>query len=455
MSIRILVIAYLLAAPTLAAEPASFHFSRPLAWPGAEQEELLSVALDNRIYAATRSGFPDLRVVDQDGAEIPYLLQKELETRTETRRETSKSKLLALKKKGGKAVEITLLLDKDGPAAEGLTVFTPLTNFEHRLQVFGSDDGKNWSQLVENAEIYDYSRYMRISNRDIPLPANNYRQFKVFVEEAVQTREAELLELTRKLSGEKEVERSEKVDLQRVPLHIESIGFWHYRTETLPAGAKTFVYPVAGFKVAQDAEKQTTIIDVATLREPLTGFKLQTVSRNFSREAVVQTAVQHGIETRMQEIGNATLEALHFRDINRQQTTVTFPEQRQEHYRIVIRNRDNPPLEITAISAFGNGYNLLFLPQQHKTYSVRYGSDKSGQPDYDTAPIRELLRRGYKSVGIPLGAETAIASTPKAIDMATLLNSKFFLGAVAALMVAVLAWSLVRVGKRVEQFPKQ
>lgn len=444
--------AVLLQAQTVAAEATAYRFSRPVEWRGTGQEELLAVPLDSRIYAATHSDFADLRIVDQNGTEIPYLLEKTLETRSVTRRVTSKSELLSLKKKGSKAIEITLRLDKNA-AAEGLTVFTPLTNFEHRLQVFGSDDGKNWSLLVKDAEIYDYSRYMRISNRDIPLPPNHYRQFKVLVEEAVQTREADLLELTRKLRGEKEVERSEKVDLQRVPLHIESIGFWHYRTETLPAGAKTFVYPLAGFKITQDAAKQATLIDVNTLREPLTGFKLQTTSRNFSREAVVQIPVQYGMETRMQDIGIATLEALHFRDINREQTSISFPEQRRERYLIVIRNRDNPPLEITGISASGNGYNLLFLPQQDKTYSVHYGSDIAGQPDYDTAPIRELLRRGYKSVSAPLGAETAAAAVPEAVDMAKLLNSKFFLGAVVTLMVAILAWSLVRVGKRVEQFP--
>jgi hypothetical protein len=157
----------------------------------------------------------------------------------------------------------------------------------------------------------------------------------------------------------------------------------------------------------------------------------------------------------MQEIGSATLESLHFRDINRDQTSVSFPEQRQDHYRIVIRNRDNPPLEITAITGRGNGYNLLFLPLQGKNYSVRYGAEKAEQPSYDTAPIRELLRRGYKSVSVPLGSETSAAPVPETVDIAKLLNSKFFLGAVVTLMVAVLAWSLVRVGKRIEQFPKE
>lgn len=450
MNTKILLAAGLLLAQTVVADTETYRFSRPVEWQGGSQQELLSVPLDSRIYAATRDGFPDLRLVDQDGVETPYLLEKAAGTRTVTSRLDCKSQLLSLKKNKGKSIEIILSLDKEAESAEGLTVFTPLTNFEHRLQVFGSADGRNWVLLVKNAEIFDYSSYMPFSNRDIPLPANNYRQFKVLIEQAVQTREAELLELTRTLHGEKEIARSERVDLQRIPLRIERIEFWRNQSDVLPETEKTFDYPVAGFKVTQDIENQTTVIDVDSLREPLTGFTLQTSESNFNRPAIVQIPVAYGIETRMQEIGSAVLESLRFRDLNREQTAITFPEQRHTAYRIVIQNHDNPPLAISKLNGFGNGYNLLFLPLPGKIYSLRYGSEKAKRPSYETGPIRELLRRGYRSNPASLGLESAASTNPDTLDFANLLNSKFFLSAVIVLMVAVLAWSLVRAGKRIE-----
>lgn len=454
MTRKILLSVSLLLAQAVAAEDI-YRFSRPIAWQGNGQEELLTVPLDSRIYAATRDGFPDLRLVDQQGTETPFLLEKAAETRTETTRLDCDSELLTLKKKDDKAIEITLRLKEDEPNADGLTVFTPLTNFEHRLQIFGSDDGKNWSLLVKDAEIFDYSRYMPVSNRDIPLPTNTYRHFKVFIEEPIQTREAELLELTRKLDGNKEAERSERIDLQRIPLQIERIGFWRNQTEVLPETEKHFSYPAVGFKITQDKEHKATLIDVEMQREPLTGFTLQTSSRNFNRAAAVQIPVKYGIETRMQEIGSTTFESLHFQDIHRDQTTILFPEQRQQQYRIVVSDNDNPPLQIDAVSGVGNGYNLLFLPQKGNSYSLRYGSETATLPHYETAPIQELLRKGYKSTPAALDAETTAAQVPEELDFAKLLNSKFFLGAVVTLMVVVLAWSLVRVGKRIEQFPKE
>lgn len=453
MTLKMLLAAGLLLAQTVAAETENFRFSRPVIWQDKGQQELLTVPLDSRIYAATGDGFPDLRLADQDGIETPYLLEKAAETKTETKRLNCDSQLLALKKKN-KTIEIYLRLDKNEQHADGLTVITPLTDFEHRVQVFGSNDGKSWSSLVKDAEIFDYSSYMPIANRDIPLPANAYRQFKLVVEEAVHTREAELKELTRTLHGEEEVARSERIDLRRIPLQIERIQFWRNQTEVLPETDKRFDYPVAEYKVTEDKEKQVTLIDVTTLREPLTGFTLRTSSENFTRPAVVQIPIRQGIETSMQDIGSGELESLHFRDIKREKTAISFPEQRQKTYRIVLSNQDNPPLDITGITGTGPGYNLIFLPSPGKTYLLRYGSEKAKRPAYDTAPIRELLRRGYKSTLAGLGPESAEMPESKNLDFAKLLNSKWFLGAVIGLMVAVLGWSLVRAGKRIEQFPK-
>jgi len=455
MIARIALTALLLWAGAAAAATDGYRYVRSVEWFDTGREELLGVALDSRIYATTRADFADLRLVDQAGVETPYLLEKAVETRTETRRLTSQSELLGLKKKGETTLEITLRLDKHASAANGLTVFTPLTNFDHRLRVLGSDDGKNWSSLVDNAEIYDYSRYMAVSNRDVRLPANTYRQFKVVVEEALQTREADFLELTRSLRGGKEQNRGERIELQRIPLHIERIGLWHEQTDVLPDAEKRFDYPVVGYKISRDAKERTTVIDVETRREPRTGFELKTPTRNFSRAVSVQVPVQYGIETRMEEIGGALLESVRFRDIEHNRTVVSFPERRQERYRILIHDQDNPPLDITGVAGVGNGYNLLFLPAPGKTYSIRYGAEKAERPDYDTASIKELLRRGYKTTTVRLGTEVAATSTTESWDLAELLNSKAFLGTVVAFMVAVLGWSLLRVGKQVGQLPKQ
>lgn len=436
----------------VAAETGDFRFSRPIQWPDSGQQELLEVPLDSRVYSATRDGFPDLRLIDQSGTETPYLLQKAAETKTESRRLDVASETDSLKKQG-KAIEIQLTLDKKADRADGLTVVTRLTDFEHRLQVLGSMDGKSWTELVRDADIFDYSSYMSVSRRDVALPANPFRKFKVVIREATQTRESELLEMSRKFRQYNEIERDEKVTLQRVPLKIDRIEFWRTETETLPESERVFDYPAARFVVSEDAEKQMTLIDIETDREPLIGFRLQSPTAHFNREAEVQIPFTRGIEKGWRTIGRGPIEALHFRDINRDSTEIQFPEQRQTGYRIIVYNRDNPPLPISAVTGFGPGYRLLFLPEDGKTYRLRYGSEKAESHVYESGPIRELLRRGFGANPAVLGDETAEKTGPEAFEWAGFLNSKWFLGSVVTLMVLVLGWTLVRISKGIERFP--
>lgn len=149
------------------------------------------------------------------------------------------------------------------------------------------------------------------------------------------------------------------------------------------------------------------------------------------------------------------MEALHFNGVNREQTIVTFPEQRQSRYRIVIDNQDNPPLEIDAVSAVGHGYRLLFLPQAGNHYHLQYGAAKAVAPRYDTAAIRELLRLGYAGTTATLGAEVAAAPFADKPNIGKLLDSRLLLGIAITLMVFVLAWSLYRLGKRVGELPRE
>lgn len=432
-----------------AGESTGFAFNRAIEFQDDGNAALLAVPLDDAVYANSAGDFGDLRITDQNGVDAPYLLQTTASSKTVTKHIPSPSSTQNLEKIDDDGIVISVALDKEAANADGLTVITSQRDFEYNLQIHGSNDGENWEKLVNNAAIYDYSRYMAVKNSDIALPGNSYRQFKIVIVQASQSHAAEVLELTRTLRGNQEVQRNETVDLKTQPLHIERIEFWHNVTESLPDETQSFDYPIAAVKLSQDVEHKTTLIDIDTRRQPLTGLTLHIDTPNFSRRADVQIPLQQGIETRMQTVASAMLEGLHFRDINRDSTAIGFAEQRQSHYRIVVYNQDNPPLAINKLVGTGPGYQLLFLPQHGLSYRLQYGLEKAEQPRYDTAPIQELLKRGYQTSTAGLGPEIAAAAGSESFDISQLLNSKLFLGAAITLMVVVLGWSIFRVGKRI------
>ncbi len=129
------------------------RYRKDLDRAAATVEEILGVPLDSDIYAATRDGYPDLRIVDDRGAQVPYVLEPAGERRTIQVREPCNSRVLSLHVDEGKALEIVVALDEKAPSASGATIRTPLVDYEHRVQVFGSRDGKDWTLLASDRVI--------------------------------------------------------------------------------------------------------------------------------------------------------------------------------------------------------------------------------------------------------------------------------------------------------------
>ncbi|WP_404359261.1 hypothetical protein [Methylotuvimicrobium sp. KM1] len=454
MIAKILLFAGLLSPVVWAGDFMGYRFNRSVVWQDDGGQSLLGVTLDDSIYNAAGDDYRDLRIKDRNGVEIPYLMQKIAGSKRVVSRHAIDSVIESFNKIGEEGIVVTAKLDKGAVNADGLTIVTQQRDFEYGLQIHGSADGLEWHLLVENAPIYDYSRYIAVDQRDVELPANQYRHFKITVDKAAQTHLANLTELTRLLEDGEELQRSERRGLHYEALRIERIDFWHKQSETVPEEAKSFDYAVEDFAVSQDDELKTTVIDIKTQRQPLTGFVVKTGTLNFSRNAEVQILLQHGIESRWQTIGSATLEALNFQDISHEQSRIGFSEQRRPNYRIVIYNQDSPPLDIIGVNGVGNGYRLLFLSEPGNRYRLYYGNDKAESARYDTAPILELLRRGYPSIAAELDAEVASEAIDLPPDMSELLNSRWFLVGAIGIMLVVLAWSLYRVGKRVGELPK-
>ncbi len=448
---KIALIGWLWLFHVCAAQAYPQRFSRDLNMPRQPAQVLLAASLDNAVYANSNADFSDLRLVDQEDVETPYMLLKAGGSKKVVNRRRVRSENTKLQTSGNEGFEIIVYRHKNAKTVDGLTIVTAQRDFEYVLQVQGSDDGNNWQTLVDQALIYDYSRYMSFANHDIALPANHFRHFKIIVAQAVQAQASALSELSRTIHDREELERKETFDIRKEPLHVERIELWHTETETVFDSEWRFDYPLLQFNVSRDEQRQTTLVDVDAQLLPLNGIKLEVSTPNFNRHAEVQVAQRSGIETRMHTIGRGNIEALHFNDFNRDRVELDFPEHRRERYKVVIHDRDNPPLRITGVTGIGPKYQLLFLAQPGRQYRLLYGDKKAEMSYYDTAPLQELLRRGFQTAPAVLGPVTVVSEASGGIDLAELLNSDLFLGLVMGGMVLVLAWSLYRVYKRVAE----
>ena len=173
-------------------------------------EVIASTQLDSQIYSSTRNNFPEIRIIGNNNDEVPYHIEKAIETQSRTVEEISQSEIKSLRELPDNKIEIIIQLKYDEPSADGLTLISPQKNFERKVSVFGSENGDYWVEIISGALVFDYSRYMDVDNQKIDLPKNKFRQFRLEVEDVIDEKASPLRRLWLNLNDNAELEHIEQ-----------------------------------------------------------------------------------------------------------------------------------------------------------------------------------------------------------------------------------------------------
>ena len=444
--------------PTFGAadEPAVFRFTRSIEVDGLLQEELVAVPLDSDVYAATRDGFPDLRIVGADERLIPFLIRRVTETRTHKVQKSWTASDPSLRPLENDGMEIRITLKSQDPSPLGLRFVTPLRNFEQQVRVFATADGTE-STLVEEALIFDYSKFMDVRRTEVILPATTAREFRIVIDSLTSEQESQLLVMTRSMTGGDESSRTEETAIQRRPFRIDRIELWMEEAYQSHQADVIQAWPVTVLKVTQDAEQQQTVAELTSRREPLTGLRIVTSSRNFSRHATVQVATEVDDDIEWLDVGSSTISQFQLRNLQEEHLTISLPETRDDRLRLVIKNGDSPELAIDAVEAVGHQYEVVFLGAPDMHCRLMYGSQSASAPSHDTVALQTALAENMSPIAGALGTQLELqdSGVVKAPDLKTLLNNPILLGAIVGVLVILLGWGLYQASRRIEGMPPE
>lgn len=372
------------------AAPADLDVTRELRGPAISEPRLAAVRLDPAILAATRPGFPDLRLFDAAGTEIPRAIEPLCTTRTRTNRQAIAAAATELRELPQNRIEARFEIPRDKPAPDRLDIRTPLKDFIRTVSVSGSDDGQAWHPLVTDAEIFDSTRFLDLRRTEIPLPRNSYRYFSIEIGNASEERAQPLIRLVQQNGRD----ASRAFDLLQTPFRIDRVDFWHETTREVQDQPVLQKWPHAGLKVTQDSKAKTTVVLLETDLAPLRRIQLETPARNFQRTvSVMAPVITNGLQA-WRSIGKGTVTRLELPGCTRDEVAVDFPEIRARELRILIYNADNPPLEISDLHPFGPAYRLLWLAEPGAAYRLAYGNAELASPAYDLFAIRTALEKG-------------------------------------------------------------
>ena len=438
----------------IADEPAAFRFTRPIQVEGLTQEELIAVSLDSEVFAATRDGFPDLRVVGADEKLVPFLIRSATETRTQKVRKSWTATDPALKPLENNGMEIRIELKPTDPQPVGLRFETPLQNFEQQVRIFATVDGTE-STLVEEALIFDYSKFMDVRRTEVILPATTARAFRIVIDSLTSEQESQLLVMTRSITGGDESGRTEQTAIQRRPFRIDRIELWTEEADHSHQADVVQAWPVTDLKVTSDAEHQQTVAEFTSRREPLTGLRIRTSSRNFSRHATIQIRTESGNDVKWLTIAASTISQFQLRNLQEEHVTICLPETRHDRLRLVIENGDSPELAIDAVEAVGLQYEVVFLAAPDMQCRLMYGSASADAPSHDTAALNMALTNNISPIAATLGPQSVIQESAivKPVELKSLLNNPIVLGAIVGGLVIVLGWGLYQASRRIERMP--
>ncbi len=328
-------------------------FEREIRTPGAG---LVAVRLDRHVYEAARSDLGDLRVLEESAARVPYTLDRGFPPASPERRPEIRNRgavqrgaATAVLDFGKRVTKTRLALRLSGD------------NFRRWVVVEGSDDGRSWVTLTDEAWVFAIPGVEPTRYEVVMLPENDFGQLRVTVHADPRERK--------------------RVSIEDAWLPSGALG----------ARREESVAPRWSRAAVKDSQETWLTIDLGARHQPFQGFVLDVEDERFFREVRVEAREDPVLSAsesvappdRWRHVGGGMIYRLEQAGELRESLRVEVAG-RARVVRLRLRNRDDRPLRVTNVSVVVPVERLLFEAADDD-YTLTYGAPKLMAPTYDLA----------------------------------------------------------------------
>jgi hypothetical protein len=313
------------------------------------------VVLDRDVYENARADLADLRVVDDQGRETPYLLAR-VEERPATIRRPTMSDVSFVR--GTKAMAT---LDFGAPTLKSqLALTTTGDNFRRRVTVEGRNRrDPEWVTLVDQAYVFAVPAPAPARYETVALPENNFQLLRVTVFHGADDPDRIGI-----------MDAWTSVEDRRRPREVE-----------LPARVTR----------AEDHDARETVLtlDLGARHQPFRGVVLGAAEPRFWRGVAVEARVDPpagavGPPLAWTFLCEGAIYRFEDQGQPRESRRVDVAG-RERVLRVRIRNRDDAPLGSITATVMAPVERLAFEAAPGRAYSLRYGTPARSAPAYDLA----------------------------------------------------------------------
>ena len=372
-------------------ETSEFRYTRMLAAPAGVP---VTFEPDGALYGHAAEGFPDLRVVDADGTQVPW--------RTEPLPAAVPPRAVPLVARGELDGVVSVVLDR-GAAPEVIDrveLDVPDREFVGEVEILGSATGAEGSYAtLSTTPIYAFRGAVAARSTTALFPSTDYRY---------------LLVRARGVSG------IDGATVSRDPLQprLDSVS--------------------ADSSVRQRPRATVVTLDLGFQNVPVDAIEVQSTTDTFVRRAVVEGS-NNG--TTYVPLGGA--EVARYRGVDLDRIPI---DGRQRYVRVTIVNGDDAPLAGLRVRALARDRPLLLAEGFTPPYRILYGAPGLAAPAYDFARLPASAIGLDRAREAELGRETLNADFEPPADARTffeknpnVVNGLLVLVAIVAAVAGLLA----------------
>lgn len=344
-----------------------WQYSRAVQAPAAAPE-WVRFTLPPDIYGPAQGSLADLRLIDQNSKETPYLLYAQQE---QCQRSWRSAPVSDTGFTAGQFSQAVIDAGTDGSPHNALEIITDQTDFFAWTEISASDDRMSWRVVREKAPLYRFERG-RNHGEILNYPLTRSRWLRL-----------------RFLQGEKPLLATSA----RITREIRT------EAEHIPLAVKFQLTP------QQPERENAWQADLGSMQPPVSAFRFDSSQNEFHR----------GIKISASDDGKNWRELAH-RHIYRQTASddakprsmleISFPEIHARFWRINVLNRNDSPLPGLQITMLTVPRHVAFRQETGQNYRLVYGNSRAAPAQYELAQVSRESQWQSAPVAV-LGPEVA------------------------------------------------
>ena len=392
--------------------PTDWQYVRPIST--SNQNGFVKAVLPTDIsWTSTKGQFADVRVIDGQGREAPYLLSQS---------QISSSPIMSARLIGLTSTlngSTEFIADMGGSntvySALELNIRPDSLNFRSQVHVYSAGsllpiESSAWSLVTADGFIFrvtDPSTGTVSGKYSVSIPATASRYLKVVISEGVEG-----------------------------PVNVLGMNVSRDTQTFIGKSSSTF-----DATVFNDPKKKTTdvTIDLGAIGRSSDGVTLNInpVSTNYIRRVVVEVSDDMNS---WRDVGGSSISRVSTSIFNGSSNFVTYSEVNARYIRLSIINDDNQPLSVVnSVDVSAPLHAIVFQADSNNSYSLYYGNPSANHPEYDTTQLSSYIdQNNLPNVMVGPQSENTSYIAPAGPVVPFTEKNKYLLNTVLVLLVIII-----------------